>query len=105
RGRTDIRIALFDSREQPLSRVELPSPGEEPLFRVSGSPPSERLWKPDQSFVMVYQFGRKRYDCHVSRRLPPPRFANEASRAEVGRLFTEMFTPPETANSWKVFCR
>ncbi|MCI0703310.1 MAG: hypothetical protein L0241_19705 [Planctomycetia bacterium] len=105
RGRPDLRIALFDSTEQPLSRVELPPTADEPLFRVTATAIApNRTWETDRSFTMVYQFGRKRYDCHVSRRLPSPRFADEETRAEVGRLFTEMVTPPEPADIWKLDC-
>ena len=97
RGRPDIRVALFDSTEQPLARVELPPATDEPLLRVTSSPvATTRIWEQDRSFAMVYQFGRKRYDCCVSRRLPPPRFADEATRAEVGRLFRAMMPPPGT---------
>jgi hypothetical protein len=68
RGRPDIRIALFDTNEQPLDRVELSPAGGEPLFRVSGSASIPPGWEPDWAVTEMYQFGRKRYDCHVSRR-------------------------------------
>jgi hypothetical protein len=68
RGRSDLRIALFDANEQPLNRVELAPPGGEPLFRISGSASIPPGWESDRSVAEVYQFGRKRYDCHVSRR-------------------------------------
>jgi hypothetical protein len=68
RGRPDIRIALYDAHEQPLARVELAGPVGEPRFRVSGASASAPGWEPDVSFWQVYQFGRKRYDCHVGRR-------------------------------------
>ena len=71
RGRADIRIALFDANEQPLQRVELTSPTGGLLLRVSGSRTSPPNWKPDRSASEVYQLGRKRYDCHVSRRSAP----------------------------------
>ena len=68
RGRADIRIALFDANEQPLERVELAAPTEGFQWRVSGSGTPSPNWAPDRSAAEVYQFGRKRYDCHISRR-------------------------------------
>ncbi len=68
RGRPDIRIALHDANEQPLARVELAPAAGEPLFRVSGSAAPAPGWAPERTFTEVFQFGRKRYDCHVSRR-------------------------------------
>jgi hypothetical protein len=71
RGRADIRIALYDANEQRVDRVELASSVGEPLFRVSGAATSPPGWVPDRAVSEVYQFGRKRYDCHVSRRSAP----------------------------------
>ncbi len=77
RGRSDVRIALLDSDEQPIPRAELLPVPDEPLLSIAGSgPAARRAWEPDRSFSVVYQFGRKRYDCHVSRRQPPLGFAD-----------------------------
>jgi hypothetical protein len=77
RGRPDVRIALFDSDEQPLSRPELLVAEGEPVLRVERcSPGGKPEWGGGRAFSAVYQFGRKRCDCHVSRRLPPASFAD-----------------------------
>jgi hypothetical protein len=77
RGRADVRIALYDSGEQPLPRAELPPAEGEPLLRVAGeSPGGTWEWGAGRSFSAVYGFGRGRYDCHVSRRVPPASFAD-----------------------------
>jgi hypothetical protein len=68
RGRADIRIALFDSNEQPLARVELAPPTGAMLFRVGGAGALAPDWEPDRTASEVFQFGRKHYDCHVARR-------------------------------------
>jgi hypothetical protein len=71
RGRADVRVALLDGAERPLLRVELPPPVGEAAFRVAASGAADvRVWELDRAFTTVYQFGRKRYDCHVSHRSP-----------------------------------
>jgi hypothetical protein len=71
RGRSDIRIALYDANEQRLNRVELGSPAGEFQWRLSGAGTPVSGWEPHRSVAEVYQFGRKRYDCHISRRSAP----------------------------------
>lgn len=72
RGRSDIRIALCDANEQPLERVELGAPAGEFQWRLSGTGTSPVSgWEPYRSVAEVYQFDRKRYDCHISRRSAP----------------------------------
>jgi hypothetical protein len=69
RGRPDIRFLLLDSANQPVERVELPTLEGAVLFRVAGSRSANASgWEQDRAFTAVYQFGRKRYDCQVSRR-------------------------------------
>lgn len=71
RGRSDVRIALFDANEQPVSRVELTPADGKALFRISAGEGKDRqVWKADRSFSVGYQFGRKRFGCLVSHRLP-----------------------------------
>ena len=60
----------MDANEQPVARVELPAPAGAPLFRVAAPGAGGAGWEPDRTFSAVYQFGRKRYDCQVSRRAP-----------------------------------
>ncbi|MBN9118144.1 MAG: hypothetical protein J0I06_03095 [Planctomycetes bacterium] len=67
RGRADVRIGLFGANEQPLERVELGPPPAAPLFRISGPGTPVANWEPERTVTEVYQFGRKRYDCHISR--------------------------------------
>jgi hypothetical protein len=67
RGRADVRIALYDSDEQTLPRVELRPTESEPVLRVAGSGPGLQSWERYCSFSVMYQFGRKQYDCHISR--------------------------------------
>jgi len=68
RGRSDVRIALLDSDEQPVSRVELAPADGKALFRiVAGEGKDRQGWETDRSFSVKYQFGRKRFGCHVSR--------------------------------------
>jgi hypothetical protein len=70
-GRADVRIALLNGDEQPVPRPELPPPVGAALFRVAASSAAtEPGWELDRAFTTVYQFGRKRYDCHVSHRSP-----------------------------------
>jgi hypothetical protein len=70
-ARADVRIALLDGDEQPIARPELPPQVGEAAFRVAASGAADaRVWEFDRAFTTVYQFGRKRYDCHVSHRLP-----------------------------------
>jgi hypothetical protein len=87
RGRPDIRIALFDAHEQPISRAELPRATSEPLLRVANTRTFAEMWEPDRSFGVVYQFGQKRYDCHVSRRAPPSQFADANTRTNTVEPF------------------
>jgi hypothetical protein len=69
RGRADVRIALLDASEQPVARIEVTKPAGEPAFRVTGAGgPPAGPWETDCAFSAVYQFGRKRYDCHIGRR-------------------------------------
>jgi hypothetical protein len=79
RGRSDLRIALLTPNEQLVNRVELHRSSGEPVLRVAGRPgPAGPGWEPDRSFEVVYQLGRKRYDCHISRRAPTARGGNPA---------------------------
>lgn len=71
RGRGDVRIALLDANEQPLSRVEVRASAAAPVYRVAGAKDAGAAWEPDRAFGVAYQFGRKRYDCHLSRRPAP----------------------------------
>jgi hypothetical protein len=69
RGRPDLRIALHDTSEQPLHRVELAATPGPPLYRVAASPGAG--WDVERAFTTAYQFGRKRYDCGIARRPAP----------------------------------
>ncbi len=68
RGRGDIRITLLDLNEQPLPRVEVRAGAGAPMFRIAAAREAGVAWEPDRDFGAAYQFGRKRYDCHISRR-------------------------------------
>jgi hypothetical protein len=82
RGRADIRIALFTPDEQQVNRAEVVPGAGDPVLRITGARSEpERVWEPDRSFEVVSQFGRKRYDCHISRRAPPPPFARANAKA------------------------
>ena len=80
RGRGDITIGLFDESDRPLERTELQPLAGVPdyrLFGVVAEVPAGR-WEPERSFAAAFWFGRKRYDCHLSRRPPNPFLAHGA---------------------------
>ena len=69
RGRGDVRIGLFDEAGRPLDRVELPPLAGDPQFALIGTVAEEPgRWEPERTFAAAYWLGRKRYDCHLSRK-------------------------------------
>jgi hypothetical protein len=99
RGRGDVRIGLFDANGTPVDRVEVPPLDGEPDLRLCGvetADPSGR-WDAERSFAAGYWLGRRRYDCHLSRRHPPPLHADATYREEAGRLFRRMLPPVQPA--------
>ncbi|HJZ60252.1 MAG TPA: hypothetical protein VKE74_35240, partial [Gemmataceae bacterium] len=74
RGRGDVQIGLFEETDRPLQRTELPPLAGEPEYRLFGvlAETPARGWEPERSFAATYWMGRRRYDCHLSHRLPSP---------------------------------
>jgi len=68
RGRPDVRVGLFDAAGDPVPRVELPPLAGEPAFRIGGAPAGPG-WADGRAFAATYWAGRKRYECHLSRRV------------------------------------
>jgi hypothetical protein len=69
RGRGDLRIGLFDESGRTLNRVELPPLDASPSYALFGATPAQPGgWEPEQTFARTYWLGRKRYDCHISRK-------------------------------------
>jgi hypothetical protein len=70
RGRGDVQVGLFDETGSPLDRTELPRLAGEPDYRMYGvvaaDPPKQ--WEEERAFAAAFWLGRKRYDCHLSRR-------------------------------------
>lgn len=67
RGRGDVRVGLFDAAGNPVPRVELPPLAGEPVFRIGGTPAGPG-WADGRAFAATYWAGRRRYECHLSRR-------------------------------------
>lgn len=89
RGRGDVRVGLFDESGKPLERVELPPLRGEPQFALIGKVVEEPGgWEPERTFAAGYWLGRKRYDCHLSRRRPAG-FVAEAAFKE--RMKEQLF--------------
>ena len=69
RGRGDLKVGLFDETGKPLDRVELQPLTGEPQFALVGKVHDEpRGWEPERTFFTAYWLGRKRYDCHLTRK-------------------------------------
>ena len=82
RGRGDVTIGLFDESGQPLDRVELPRLDGPPTYCLIGKPDDPAGgWELERTFAAAYWLGRKRYDCHLSRR-PGGVFLAEAAFKE-----------------------
>jgi hypothetical protein len=74
RGRGDIQIGLFDATGAPLQRTELPpleGNADYCLFGVMTEQPGQR-WEEERAFAAAYWLGRRRYDCHLGRRVASP---------------------------------
>jgi hypothetical protein len=92
RGRRDVTIGLFDDAGQPLARVELPPLAGPPQFALIGTTAEQPgRWEPERSFAAVYWLGRRRYDCHMSRKSPAP-VAVLGVRADVEDSFRKMWS-------------
>jgi hypothetical protein len=96
RGRGDVRVGLFDADGKPLDRVELPPLAGEPDFRLCGVTAIDPagLWDAERSFAAAYWLGRRKYDCHLSRRHPPALHADNTHQEEAAKLFRAMLPPP-----------
>jgi hypothetical protein len=68
RGRGDVQVGLFDESGQPLDRVELPRLTGEPQFAFIGKVSEPKGWEPERNFATAYWYGRKHYDCLLTRR-------------------------------------
>lgn len=70
RGRGDVQVGLFDESGTPLDRTELPRLAGEPDYRMFGvvAAEPERTWEEERAFAAAFWLGRRRYDCHLSRR-------------------------------------
>lgn len=69
RGRSDIRIGLFNADGSPLSRVELGPLDRKPEYRIS-STAAAGGWMPEQKFQQGYRFGHRSHQLVIERRPP-----------------------------------
>lgn len=65
RGRSDLKVGLYDAAGSPVDRVELPKPDGPPNFRLAAGAATGEGWHENREFALGYRFGRKQYGCRL----------------------------------------